>query len=370
MRWLKFCDLALTGCLAAGLVACGGGGSASAPAPTPVNRAPVANAGGALSTSVGTAVPLDGSASTDADGDTITYDWQISARPAGSVASIAAPTAVRPSFNPDVAGAYTVRLVVSDGRASSAAAETTITAISASLPPAAAGLYLQISPLAFSTVDASGHLADQAATCRKFDAADTDPQGVVLAVSATEMTVTEVNPASGQCRVRFNLPVPMKAIAVAADGTVVTVATTRQFGQDVMWVFSAAGVARLQIGITASSGSSAIGTIRTVDGIDFGPDGGLYVTDHGTLYANVIGGPVVANKTRVWKINIETGGGFLQYWYPTFEATGDIDLSPDGVLRAVSGTSLQAYKVSDWTPEQPNLTLDRNVGAGGALFKR
>jgi PKD repeat protein len=43
--------------------------------PPPINRAPLANAAGPYSSSEGSAVLFDGSASSDPDGDAVTYDW-------------------------------------------------------------------------------------------------------------------------------------------------------------------------------------------------------------------------------------------------------------------------------------------------------
>lgn len=53
-------------------------------------------------------------AAQDPDGDTIGYAWSLVAMPAGSAAALSDPAAVNPTFTPDVAGTYTVRLVVKD----------------------------------------------------------------------------------------------------------------------------------------------------------------------------------------------------------------------------------------------------------------
>jgi hypothetical protein len=127
----------------AGLVAaCGGGGGGAGgevvvPPPVVVNAAPVAQAGAAQSVTLGTAVTLDGSASTDADGDTLTYGWTLTTRPAGSTAALAAPATPRASFTADVEGSYVATLVVSDGKVSSTPATVAVTVASGNAAPVA-----------------------------------------------------------------------------------------------------------------------------------------------------------------------------------------------------------------------------------------
>jgi len=85
------------------------------------NSRPVANAGPDQTVPVGTTVTLDGSRSSDVDGDTLTFRWAFTTRPAGSTATLSDPTAMRPSFIVDHAGTYVVELVVNDGHVDSAA---------------------------------------------------------------------------------------------------------------------------------------------------------------------------------------------------------------------------------------------------------
>jgi hypothetical protein len=80
------------------------------------NVKPVANAGSNQSVVIGVpAVILDGSASSDADGDPLTYKWGLTAKPAASDATLTQPTAINPAFKPDVPGDYTAQLIVNDG---------------------------------------------------------------------------------------------------------------------------------------------------------------------------------------------------------------------------------------------------------------
>jgi hypothetical protein len=79
------------------------------------NYRPVANAGPDQVVALGDTVTLNGSGSSDYDGDALSYSWTLLSTPAGSAATLSDPTAVNPSFTVDVAGSYVVQLVVNDG---------------------------------------------------------------------------------------------------------------------------------------------------------------------------------------------------------------------------------------------------------------
>jgi PKD domain len=81
-----------------------------------IDVAPVANAGpdqgGAFP--AGTVITLDGSASSDVNGDPLTYRWAFTTRPAGSQAVLSNATSVRPTFTVDRDGNYIAQLTVND----------------------------------------------------------------------------------------------------------------------------------------------------------------------------------------------------------------------------------------------------------------
>ena len=81
---------------------------------------------------------LDGSGSTDADFDALTYQWALTSRPAGSTAVLFDPFAVSPTFSIDRAGSYVVQLIVNDGTTDSAPDSVTVSTTN-SRPVANAG---------------------------------------------------------------------------------------------------------------------------------------------------------------------------------------------------------------------------------------
>jgi hypothetical protein len=80
-----------------------------------VNRQPVAQAGSDRLVPPGSRVALDGSASTDPDGDLpLTYQWSVIDQPATSNVTLTGGDGATPSFVPDEPGGYTLQLIVTD----------------------------------------------------------------------------------------------------------------------------------------------------------------------------------------------------------------------------------------------------------------
>jgi streptogramin lyase len=82
------------------------------------NTAPTANAGPDLIGSVGQLVTLDGTGSSDPEGDPLTYHWAFVSVPQGSArtnADLNGAATATPSFVPDINGSYLLSLVVNDG---------------------------------------------------------------------------------------------------------------------------------------------------------------------------------------------------------------------------------------------------------------
>jgi hypothetical protein len=133
--------LALILILTSGFVACGEGGEGLGDTGiggtgTGGNSAPVANAGSDQDVETGSQVILDGSGSSDANGDSLTYTWSFTTRPGTSIATLSGSNTASPSFTPDVSGQYVVRLLVNDGTVDSAGDYVTITVSDPSAPPA------------------------------------------------------------------------------------------------------------------------------------------------------------------------------------------------------------------------------------------
>lgn len=97
--------------------------------PTAANMAPIANAGTNETVPLGTTVRLNGSASTDANGDALSYSWFFVTKPVGSTATLTNSTSVSPGFIGDLPGSYVIGLNVNDGKITSPQATVTITVL-------------------------------------------------------------------------------------------------------------------------------------------------------------------------------------------------------------------------------------------------
>ncbi len=124
-----------------------------------LNSIPVANAGADQNVSAGMQVILDGSQSTDSDGDLLVYKWSLISTPLGSSAVLLNNASVTPSFTPNLEGAYVAQLIVNDGLKDSPADTVTIVAsILNSTPVANAGPDQNINTGITVNLDGSGSM--------------------------------------------------------------------------------------------------------------------------------------------------------------------------------------------------------------------
>ena len=107
------------------LVACGSSDESTTDS-TPTNNIPFANAGGDQIVATGALVSLDASASSDLDGDALSYHWSITSMPSSTV-TLSDTTSIAPTLIPDVDGDYVISLTVNDGTVDSVVDSVTIT---------------------------------------------------------------------------------------------------------------------------------------------------------------------------------------------------------------------------------------------------
>jgi len=92
------------------------------------NDVPAADAGNDRTVFKGDIVWLDGSLSSDIDGDPLSFQWIFNSVPPGSHSSFINPGASNTSFIPDESGTYRIGLIVNDGTTDSVPGIVTITA--------------------------------------------------------------------------------------------------------------------------------------------------------------------------------------------------------------------------------------------------
>jgi hypothetical protein len=92
------------------------------------NTPPVADAGESLVGIAGYRVELSATGSSDADGDALTYAWDLAGSPKGSEAVLSDPDSANPTLIPDALGEYVVTLAVNDGESWSPPASVTVSA--------------------------------------------------------------------------------------------------------------------------------------------------------------------------------------------------------------------------------------------------
>jgi hypothetical protein len=185
----------------------------------PNNVRPVADAGPNQSGTVNATITLDGQGSSDADGDPLVYQWWFSSKPTTSSAVVEESTTARPTFTVDVAGTYTLKLVVNDGTVNSEIVTVNVSTVN-SPPVADAGASLSYPTGTTVTLDGSGA---------------TDVDGDLLAYEWALTTVPSGSTATlanaQAVRPTFVLDLPGTYVAqlIVHDGTVPSVPDTVVF---------------------------------------------------------------------------------------------------------------------------------------------
>ena len=132
-------------------------------------------------------VQLDGSKSTDVDGNPLTYMWSLNTTQApGSRAALSNPNIVNPTFTVDVTGTYIAQLIVEDGTTTSQPATVSISTNAAPPPTANAGLNQKV--IVGSTVHLQGAGTDPHSLPLNYMwSLPTVPPGSAASLSATNV---------------------------------------------------------------------------------------------------------------------------------------------------------------------------------------
>lgn len=233
----------------------------------PPNQPPVAAAGPDQTTTQGATVQLDGTGSTDSDGDPLTFLWsQTGGTPVTlSAASSPQPTFIAPSSGSTTDDILTFSLVVYDGLAQSAPDSVSVTV---------SGVPVNRTPIAAAGPDQT---VSQGAVVQLDGAGSTDPDGGALSYSWTQVagtpvtlssttasrpTFTAPTGASSDEVLRFQLIVNDGQLDSAPDTVDVTIDAPAAPGTNVARVAA----------VTASSEKVSTGqlAIKAVDGVAAG----------------------------------------------------------------------------------------------------
>lgn len=114
------------------------------------NATPVANVGPVQYLFLGAQAMLDGSNSSDANGDALTYSWSFTLKPQGSAVTLSDSGIADPVFTPDLTGTYQISLTVNDGTVDSQPSSVTVYVVT--VPTVVAKWHV---PDDFSTIQAA-----------------------------------------------------------------------------------------------------------------------------------------------------------------------------------------------------------------------
>ncbi|QLH76922.1 PQQ-binding-like beta-propeller repeat protein [Halosimplex rubrum] len=234
------------------------------------NRPPVTETGIDRTVNEGTSVELDGSGSSDPDGDSLTYQWTQTSGTAVSLADVstATPTFAAPTV--DSTTTLTFELVASDGRATDR--DVVNITVSPNAPPEAdAGPYRTVDERTSVELDGTGSF-DPDRDGLSYEWTQTFGPNVTLSDPSTATPSFTAPDVDGWTQLRFELTVS-DGMATNTDGTVVNVEETDPtptISSKDLWIGSTAQ-------FNASKSVDPDGTIASYEW-DFGNDGTIDAT--------------------------------------------------------------------------------------------
>jgi hypothetical protein len=277
---------------------------------------------------VGKEVILDASGSKDPEGKALQFSWRFLDIPKTSNAALSSEKAPTTRFIADSVGSYFIEIEVSDGEKT---AKKTVEIL------ASEGTFAIRRNVGWSRlVEPDGLVVSKsvvALTCPTPFAVDRAPDGRLLGVPAfTEAPVLyEYSVSDGSCRKVAELPKVMTALAVRADGKIVTISDEGAFRKRSVHIFD-------EFGRELNSATLRVRTpggffdpeeeVHRVDGIDFGPDQKLYSV----------------NFASIWILDPETGEADYRTGYSG--AAYDVDIDKFGVMRAISFGKLVIFDLT------------------------
>jgi hypothetical protein len=197
---------------------------------TTTNTTPVSNPGSNQTVPVGATATLDGSASSDADQDKLTYSWSFTSRPSGSSATLTGAQTISPSFLVDTAGPYVVQLIVNDGFTNSLPVTVTITgdAMAVTLTPSPLNLYLEPGTLTVTLTGPAGS-GGQAVSLASLDPGVASvPLSATVPENATGVNITVTPHGLGSTTISASVPgfrPGLATVNVVVPSITVTLAT-------------------------------------------------------------------------------------------------------------------------------------------------
>ena len=345
-----------------------------------VNDPPVADAGPDQTALQGGTITLDGSGSSDIDGDSLTYNWTFVSVPTGSTAVLSDSSIVNPTFTADVAGTYEVQLIVNDGTIDSAPDSVSINIV----PPPTVEISADPSTILSSESSTLTWTSTNADTCviePGIGSVDVNGTTQVSPTATTTYTITATGPggtATASATVEVSTSIP-PTVSISADPL-----TIHYYGNPELdeysiltWTSTNADscVIEPDVGTFEPSGSWDVSPSRTTTYTITATGPGGSATDSVTVTV-IVPPPTIA----IWAspASIPPGDSTTLYWYCDFadtctiepgiggvEPNGSIELSPTETttytITAIGpgGTTTDSYTVTVAHPA-PTVEISAN----------